>query len=58
MPFDEIKMTAGETTFRRKIRGSFGDVRFEMLIRHSSERDNCIIRCKREVQGEVQARDF
>lgn len=55
--FAEIKKTAGGRGFRRKMRGSFGDVRFEMLTRHSNQRDNCIIGCKREVQREILAGD-
>lgn len=46
-------MTAGGRTFRRKMRGSFGDIRFEMLYRHPSERDKCIIGYKQGVQREV-----
>lgn len=53
MSFAEIKMTTGKRAFRKEMRGSFGDVRFKMLIRNPSERDNCIIGCKREVQRKV-----
>lgn len=57
MSFAEIKMTAGRRAFRKEMRGSFGDVRFEVLIRNPSERDNCIIGCKREVHRKVLTGD-
>lgn len=57
MSFAEIKMTAGRRAFRKEMRGLFGDVRFEMLIRNPSEKNNCIYGCKREVHRKVQTGD-
>lgn len=39
----EIEMSAGRRILRKEIRDSFGDVKFEVLIRNPSERDNCVI---------------
>lgn len=51
MSLAEIKMTTGGRAFGRKIRGSFGDVRFEMLNRHPSERENYITDYKEKFRG-------
>lgn len=40
------------------MKGSLGDVRFEMFIRPPSERDNYTIRCKREVRRKVLGADI